>query len=67
MDIQLRKLLYAPRLSKRTTKGRDLDFASVTKALTYPSALLSEIGIFDLRDCSTRSVGPTSLHSIDGN
>jgi hypothetical protein len=55
------------RLSKRTTKGRVLDFASVTKALTYPSALLSEIGVVDLGDCSTGSIGLASLYLVDGN
>jgi hypothetical protein len=39
----------------------------MTKALTYPSALLSEIGVVDLGDCSTGSIGLASLHSVDEN
>jgi hypothetical protein len=48
-----KKALEHSKLSKRTTKGGILDFVSVTNALTYPSALLSEIGVVDLGDCST--------------
>jgi hypothetical protein len=62
-----KKALERSRLSKKTTKGRVLEFASMMKALTYPSALLSEIGVVDLADCSTRSIGPTSLYSVDEN
>ena len=62
-----KKALECSRLSKKTTKGRVLDFASVTKALTYPSVLLSEIGVVDLADCSTGSIGPTSLYLVDEN
>jgi hypothetical protein len=54
-------------LSKETTKGRVLELGSVKKALTYPSTLLSEIGVVDLADCSTRSIGPASLYSVDEN
>jgi hypothetical protein len=37
----------------------------VRKALTYPSSLLSEIGVVDLADCSTGSFGQISLYSVD--
>jgi hypothetical protein len=33
----------------------------------YPSELLSVIGVVYLRDCSTGSIGPTSLQSVDEN
>jgi hypothetical protein len=39
----------------------------VTKALTYPSALLSEISVADLEDCSLGLIGPASLYSVDEN
>jgi hypothetical protein len=62
-----KKALERSRLSKKTAKGRIFEFASVTKTLVYPSALLSEIGVVDLRDCSTGSIGLASLHSVDEN
>ena len=62
-----KKALEHSRLLKKIAKGRVLDFASVRKALTYPSVLLSEIGVVDLGDCSTGSIGPASLYSIDKN
>jgi hypothetical protein len=62
-----KKALECSRLSKKTAKGRVLEFASVTKALTYPSALLSEIGVVDLGDCSTGSIGLASVHSVGEN
>ena len=62
-----KKELEHSRLSKKTTKGEIFDFASVRKALTYSSALLNEIGVIDLRDCSTGLIGPASLHSVDEN
>jgi hypothetical protein len=62
-----KKALECSRLSKKTVKGRVLEFASVTKALTYPSGLLSEIGVVDLEDCSTVSIGLASLYSVDEN
>jgi hypothetical protein len=62
-----KKALEHSRLSKQKAKGRVLEFASMTKALTYPSALLSEIGVVDLGDCSTGSIGLASLHSVDEN
>ena len=46
-----KKALECSRLSKKTAKNRVLDFASVTKALMYTSALLSEISVIDLVDC----------------
>ena len=52
-------------MSKEITKDRVLELARVRKALMYPSSLLSEIGVVDLADCSTRSFGEISLHSID--
>ena len=54
-------------MSKLTTNGGILDFASVTKALMYLSTLLNEIGVVDLRDCSIESIRPTSLHLVDKN
>jgi hypothetical protein len=62
-----KKALEHFRLSKKIAKGGVFDFTSIRKVLMYPSALLSEIGVVDLGDCSTRSFGPTSLHSIDEN
>jgi hypothetical protein len=62
-----KKALERSRLSKKTANDRVLEFASVTKSLMYPSTLLSEIGVVDLGDCSTGSIGPTSLHSVDEN
>ena len=62
-----KKALEHSRLSKRIAKGGVLDFPSETKALMYPSALLSEIGVVDLEDCSTRSIGLASIHSVDEN
>lgn len=62
-----KKTLEHSKLSKKTAKGRVLEFASVTKALRYRSALLNEIGVVDLRDCSTGSIGLASLYSIDEN
>jgi hypothetical protein len=62
-----KKALDRSRLSKEKSKGRVLEFASVTKALTYPSALLSEIGVVDLGDCSTGSIGLASVHSVGEN
>jgi hypothetical protein len=39
----------------------------VRKALTYPSELWSDIGIVDLGDFSSESIGPASFHSVDEN
>jgi hypothetical protein len=60
-----KKTLECSKLSKEIAKGRVLELGSVRKALTYPSSLLSEIGIVDLADCSTGSFGKISLHSVD--
>ena len=56
-----KKILEHSRLSKETAKGRISELGSVKKALTYPSVLLSEIGVVDLVDCSIRSIRPASL------
>jgi hypothetical protein len=62
-----KKAIERSRLSKEIAKGRVLELGSVRKALTYPSELLSEIGVVDLAECSTGSIGLASLQSIDEN
>jgi hypothetical protein len=62
-----KKTLERSKLSKERAKDRVLELGSVRKALTYPSALLSEIGVVDIADCSTGSFGQLSLHSVDEN
>jgi hypothetical protein len=62
-----KKALECSRLLKETAKGRVVELGSVRKALTYPNALLSEIGVVDLVDYSTGSIGLASLHSVDKN
>jgi hypothetical protein len=62
-----KKAIECSRLSKEIAKGRVLELGSVKKALTYPSELLSEIGVVDLVECSARSIGPASLQSVDEN
>jgi hypothetical protein len=62
-----KKVLERSRLPKEKAKDTVLEFANVTKALMYPSALLSRICVVDLGDCSTGSIGPASLHSVDEN
>jgi hypothetical protein len=59
-----KKVLDRSKLSKEAARGRVLELGSVKKALTYLVELLSEIGVVDLGDCSTR---PASLHSVDEN
>jgi hypothetical protein len=54
-------------LSKEKTKGGVLELGSVRKALTYPSELLSEIGVVSLAGCSSGSFGLASLQSVDEN
>jgi hypothetical protein len=54
-------------LSKEKTKGGVLELGSVRKALTYPSELLSEIGVVSLGGCSSGSFGLASLQSVDEN
>jgi hypothetical protein len=62
-----KKALERSRLSKEIAKGRVLELGSMRKALTYPSELLSEIGVVDLGDCSTGSIELASLQSVDEN
>jgi hypothetical protein len=62
-----KKAIERSRLSKEIAKGRVLELGSVKKALTYPSELWSEIGVVDLAECSTGSLRPASLHSVDEN
>ena len=47
-----KKALECSKLSKKIAKDRVSEFASVKKALMFPSVLLSDIGVIDLRDCS---------------
>ena len=61
-----KKALERSRLLKKTTKGRVLEFTSVTKALTYPSALWSDIGVVTL-EIAQLDHGPAFLHSVDEN
>jgi hypothetical protein len=65
LKYSTKKALERSRLSKERTKGRVLELGSLRKALTYPSALLSEIGVVDLADCSAGSFGQLSLHLVD--
>ena len=60
-----KKALECSKLLKEIAKDRILELESVQKALTYPSLLLSEIGVVDLSDYSTRSFGKISLYSDD--
>jgi hypothetical protein len=62
-----KKALQRSRLSKEKSKGRVLELGSVKKALTYPSELLSEIGVISLAGCSSGSFGLASLQSVDEN
>ena len=62
-----KKALERSRLSKEIAKGIVSELGSARKALKYPSELWSEIGVVDLRDCSIRLIGPTSIHSVDEN
>jgi hypothetical protein len=56
-----KKALEHSRLSKKSTKGRVLEFTSVTKALTYPSALWSDIGVVTSEIAQLDQLG---LHSF---
>jgi hypothetical protein len=60
-----KKALEHSKLSKEKAKDRGLELGSMKKALTYPCELLSEIGVIDLAECSTRSFGQLSLYSVD--
>jgi hypothetical protein len=62
-----KKALERSRLLKEIAKDRVLELGSVRKALTNLSELLSEIGVVDLEDCSTGSIRPASLQSVDEN
>jgi hypothetical protein len=62
-----KKALERSKLSKEKAQGRVLALGSVRKALTYPSELLSDIGIVDLAECSPGSSVPASLHSVYEN
>jgi hypothetical protein len=55
LKYSTKKALERSRLLKERAKGRVLELGSVRKALMYPSALLSEIGVVDLADCSAGS------------
>jgi hypothetical protein len=46
-----KKAIERSRLSKEKAKGRVLELGTMRKALTYPSELLSEIGVVDLVEC----------------
>jgi hypothetical protein len=62
-----KKALQRSRLSKEKSKGGVLELGSVRKALTYPSELMSEIGVVSLVGCSSGSFGLASLQSVDEN
>jgi hypothetical protein len=62
-----KKVIERSRLSKEIARGRVQELGSVRMALTYPSALLNEIGVVDLGDCSTGSIELASLQSVDEN
>jgi hypothetical protein len=65
LKYSTKKALERSKLSKERAKGKVLELGSMKKALTYPSAFLSEIGVVDLADCSAGSFGQLSLHSVD--
>jgi hypothetical protein len=65
LKYSTKKALERSKLSKEKAKGRGFELGSVRKALTYPCELLSERGVVDLAECSTRSFGQLSLHSVD--
>jgi hypothetical protein len=62
-----KKALQRSRLSKEISKGGVLELGSARKALTYPSELMSEIGVVSLAGCSSGSFGLASLQSVDEN
>jgi hypothetical protein len=47
LKYSIKKALERSKLSKERAKGRVLELGSVKKALTYPSTLLSEIGVVE--------------------
>jgi hypothetical protein len=65
LKYSTKKALERSKLLKERAKGRVLELGSVRKALTYPSALLSGMGVVDLADCSAGSFGQLSLHSVE--
>jgi hypothetical protein len=65
LKYSTKKALERSKLLKERAKGRVLELGSVRKALTYPSALLSGMGVVDLADCSAGSFGQLSLHLVD--
>jgi hypothetical protein len=52
-----KKALQRSRLSKEISKGGVLELGSARKALTYPSELMSEIGVISLAGCSSDHLG----------
>jgi hypothetical protein len=62
-----KKALQRSRLSKEKSKDGVLELGSMRKALTYPSELLSKIGVVSLVGCSSGSFGLASLQSVDEN
>lgn len=56
-----KKALERSRLLKKITKGGGSEFSTVTKALTFSSALSSEI---DHLDCATRSSRRSLFDSV---
>jgi hypothetical protein len=62
-----KKALQRSRLSKEISKGGVLELGSARKALTYPSELMSEIGVVSLAGCSSGSFGLISLQLVDEN
>jgi hypothetical protein len=62
-----KKALERSKLSREIAKGRVPELGSMRKALIYPSELWSNIGIVDLGNFSSGSIGPASLHLVDKN
>jgi hypothetical protein len=62
-----KKALQRSKLSKEISKGGVLELGSARKALTYPSELMSEIGVISLTGCSSGSFGLASVHPVDEN
>jgi hypothetical protein len=60
-----KKELERSRFLRRIAKAGGSKFTSVTKALSYPSALSSEISISNQHECAAGSGGPPLLQPID--
>ena len=60
-----KKALERSKLSKEKARDRGIELGSVRKVLTYPSELLNEIGVVDLRECSSGSYEQLPLQSVD--